>query len=136
MRISDWSSDVCSSDLAAVDQLARRRRRATAPVTLLDQRHRQTAAGRVIRGPCAIDTATDDQQIELTSGQCSRVADKRKSGSHEHFWLRKCEPRTSRITWGILTAIRSPRVAPQALYRGRSEERRVGKEGVSEVRSR
>src|SRR3546814_8359084 len=44
---------------AAVDQLARRRRRATAPVTLLDQRHRQTAAGRVIRGPCTIDTATD-----------------------------------------------------------------------------
>src|SRR3546814_11067895 len=86
---------------AAVDQLARRRRRATAPVTLLDQRHRQTAAGRVIRGPCAIDTATDDQQIELTSGQCSRVADKRKSGSHEHFWLRKCEPRASRLPWGI-----------------------------------
>src|SRR3546814_15801908 len=63
MRISDWSSDVCSSDLerlvdqahvavlqvaqAAVDQLRALRRRAAGEVVALDQRCAQAAAGRV-----------------------------------------------------------------------------------------
>src|SRR3546814_18859858 len=109
MRISDWSSDVCSSDLAS--GLAREQR---------DQGGDQLLIGLVEqqgRGQLALKTA--DKLCDL--GWIGRANhDRRRS---EHFVAKRGVPRES---GGVGAEKR----------RLRSEERRVGKECVSTCRSR
>src|SRR3546814_3788985 len=53
MRISDWSSDVCSSDLSGAPAPARRRSRTSAPGTSAPCRRPRCATGRSSPGSCA-----------------------------------------------------------------------------------
>src|SRR3546814_1243026 len=67
MRISDWSSDVCSSDLAAEqDELAREIDPAENPA---DQRHNQILGQRTgDRREGAADDGTDRQVDDIAAG--------------------------------------------------------------------
>src|SRR3546814_16015765 len=94
MRISDWSSDVCSSDLAL------RMNRLMTTHTIREA----VAADRDWLADCAVVMALETEHKRL-------------------------EPGTVRA--GIDAGIADP-----AKARYRSEERRVGKEGVSTCRSR
>src|SRR3546814_14140308 len=92
MRISDWSSDVCSSDLFApeIDHLLRRERVIHANHVLLDDR----------------------PLVQVRRNKMRR--------------------RTDQLHAALMRAM----IRLGALEAGRSEERRVGKEGVSTCRSR
>src|SRR3546814_7853506 len=109
MRISDWSSDVCSSDLSR--RLAR-----------LDS-CTGYFAGRPRRGGTLAETALDSG---ATGGNASRISDAQRQQvtdkKEEYYqpWLRDPAPTPG-----------APRTDE-----GRSEERRVGKECVSTCRSR
>src|SRR5215467_5283920 len=59
----------------AVDHFERVRRRPTAKVHALDERDRQASERRVPCGARAEDPAADDDEVELTIGQCSKVPD-------------------------------------------------------------
>src|SRR3546814_1867420 len=100
MRISDWSSDVCSSDLGGAPSAARLRqlrlRRRADPHLRGDQR--------------------PERRLAPYGGGAGRLLRRRRA------------PRARRA--GQLPAARLAEVQP------RSEERRVGKEGVSTCRSR
>src|SRR3546814_16184267 len=93
MRISDWSSDVCSSDLC-----------------------QNRAADRV--GSAADPGAAGNRQDSYGWAHDLRAGEARKEGGYRRQWSR-CDPEPARQG-----------------YRGRSEERRVGKECVSTGRSR
>src|SRR3546814_17623565 len=97
MRISDWSSDVCSSDLVPVDLVA---------------------AERVAQQAEAPRLAKDEGELPAGPGEigCGRV-----EGSEEAFQRRGASRRA---------------MAEQSRTQDRSEERRVGNEGVSKGRSR
>src|SRR3546814_17955238 len=90
MRISDWSSDVCSSDLAC----GARGQHGGLPVLL----------GAGDRGGLHLDAV---EKVQSAEQLCHRL------GAARHLRLIERGPRD-----------------------GRSEERRVGKEGVSTCRSR
>src|SRR3546814_17511895 len=90
MRISDWSSDVCSSDLA------RAKPAGCPPMPIM-------AARLYDKGKLVRDLGPD----EAIPDECAEG---------EFFWLGLYEPTPGEIE--------------------RSEERRVGKKGVSECRSR
>src|SRR3546814_13936503 len=100
MRISDWSSDVCSSDLIALLRIA----------------------GRMSEK--AIDTVIDRLEIGMPLDEIGRihaVAMAQQGGQSE--WI------IANIR-GLATGV----VEPNELMR--SEERRVGKEGVSTCKTR
>src|SRR3546814_13624682 len=111
MRISDWSSDVCSSDLFRQVALSRRR-------VVLEQeaevrraaefKHFDALCARLIRVACA---RRYEHAVALAQ---DLPADQQFAGHH------------------VIQAIGVVAVARQE----RSEERRVGKEGVSTCRSR
>src|SRR3546814_20724525 len=61
MRISDWSSDVCSSDLRGFDGLARIGRRGKAPIDTPEARGIIVAAHRQ---QCAADDAIGRQSVQ------------------------------------------------------------------------
>src|SRR3546814_13474389 len=128
MRISDWSSDVCSSDLAKaeIDQLAhfrvewreiRRGRAVTevefrfepkdapAQISTVDEIERHSA-GRKARRVDSVETVIPNNVVAVAAAVAKQI----KPGEL---------------------------IFPQGTIRfGRSEERRVGKEGVSTCRSR
>src|SRR3546814_11185527 len=70
MRISDWSSDVCSSDLlvmlqiaqAAMDQLGGGRGGGAGEIDAFGKDHRQTATGSIAGDAGAVHAATDDKE--------------------------------------------------------------------------
>src|SRR3546814_21185149 len=97
MRISDWSSDVCSSDLERIELMNR-----SNPLYVL----RKHLAEGAIRAAAQNDTGEIDTLLKL---------------------LR--DPYTEQPGYESYAA-----VPPE--WAGRSEERRVGKEGVSTCRSR
>src|SRR3546814_15027259 len=108
MRISDWSSDVCSSDLPAIDRLVP----ALKGVTLGDGALSSWHGG----GPC--DTGRIERAITAT-GVLARPL---KHGSEWGF---------QRLTGGKTVVVCDVGPPPP-----RSEERRVGKECVSTCRAR
>src|SRR3546814_12442521 len=114
MRISDWSSDVCSSDLRAVADDGGGQRRALAAILLIDVLHDLLAAlvlevdvdvGRLLAlgGDEALEQQVHARGIDL--GDAEAEADGRVGGR-------------------------------AAALAERSEERRVGEEWVSPCRSR
>src|SRR3546814_17208734 len=112
MRISDWSSDVCSSDL---DPFARNTYDVTArfdDVTGLLVNDNVKVAGVVVGKVTSV--STDDGQAVVSM----QIDD-------DHDDLPKDS--SAAIRWRKLIGQR---------YVYRSEERRVGKEGVSKCRSR
>src|SRR3546814_14158385 len=117
MRISDWSSDVCSSDLQIegfgirLDDAITRERRT------LRARYRLVSADN---GQVLLDAAAaSDAGIDVTTSEYATIAAEQTA--------------LERLSEDIADQI-STRVA---LYiRNRSEERRVGKECVSTCRSR
>src|SRR3546814_14391549 len=96
MRISDWSSDVCSSDLVAVE-------------------------GRALVQKLALDEAAKEKAL----GQ--DVA---------HQMRQAVRPRERVAGMIILGNEAADRNAREVVEQRRSEERRVGKEGVSTCRTR
>src|SRR3546814_16603856 len=100
MRISDWSSDVCSSDLGAARQVA----------GVMPAVRRQSGRGQLGTAPLLpfgqfLDGIDADAELDQVQG---------------HHGSGKRRPETP---WGND-------------FRARSEERRVGKEGVSTCRTR
>src|SRR3546814_5053859 len=76
MRISDWSSDVCSSDLVIITAAAGHRTRDADSKHVVDQRHvehRQQAAA-VIVADLALDIAFEPAEIGLGGDQVNDAA--------------------------------------------------------------
>src|SRR3546814_16078492 len=103
MRISDWSSDVCSSDLAAIDRIVgqaaiRRTRAVTSAVEPVDQidhpfeieRVKALDHRRIVRTADALELVGQADQLEDIVGNVRRrsraapgfVLDKSVSGTH------------------------------------------------------
>src|SRR3546814_20152559 len=103
LRISDWSSDVCSSDLLAVE----------ACENLLRVARTQLFTPGGLRGAriSAEDQNGVDRQLDLLSLSVARLLRRSSCGDYAD-------------------------VAVRQSVKSRSEERRVGKEGVSTVKSR
>src|SRR3546814_19322470 len=102
MRISDWSSDVCSSDLAAELRLHR-----LLPVTDAEQRDAR------------IEDRLRDARATLVDHRRGAAREDDATGSHPfEGFLGRVERRDLAVDAGLADAA------------GRSEERRVGKEGV------
>src|SRR3546814_16417928 len=108
MRISDWSSDVCSSDLGA-------ERRTRPPGSSRNRRRRGRARGR----PCGAPPPCCPQARRRAAGW-------RRSAGKGGAWS---SPRFSATPEHIAHGCILTRC-------GRSEERRVGQEGVSTCRTR
>src|SRR3546814_15212426 len=113
MRISDWSSDVCSSDLHAHEGDGRERR--AQPLEILSE-----AAGVEGRG----ENRTADIHAALHRRMIIRVERR-----HEGDIRLALEP-VEHLRSGIEKGVDRLRLEP------RSEERRVGKECVSTCRTR
>src|SRR3546814_15832116 len=96
MRISDWSSDVCSSDLAWLP----------------------------CRSPYLLRLSViDDERL-------------RRNGSHGYAASSPAAPGSQRALFDSSPRLKPHRIFKQKQVSSRSEERRVGKEGVSKCRSR
>src|SRR3546814_19681754 len=121
MRISDWSSDVCSSDLE--------------PPAHVDRR---PSGNRLCesRGGAPGDRPGEAllRRAWLAADRCDTAIDRGNRGDH-HELLRQ-----ARRCRGVMAAAASPAVANQLMAPKapalRSEERRVGKECVSTCGSR
>src|SRR3546814_11084412 len=117
MRISDWSSDVCSSDLVA--ELC-----GIKPAIAGPWKHLQTLTGGV-----------DDIAV-IVSAKCAgaRIDDRTVVGQREIAFAghRPVERVAGRVDIALRHLLR---VAPGA-HADRSEQRRAGKEGVSTCRYR
>src|SRR3546814_14843733 len=114
MRISDWSSDVCSSDLLAETQARNGRLDIRAP-----------AAGLVLTRD-----VEPGQIVSAGSGVLFRVA----LGGQMEMQAKLAESDLARLSVGVPATV-TP-VGTDKQFKGRSEERRVGKECVSTCRSR
>src|SRR3546814_11258175 len=114
MRISDWSSDVCSSDLAR----------------------------RAFRGTGGGGGARPDRPGTLDFGEARRSSDPRESGGAEPFLPCRgagggaARRRRGRKIVGRRADRRSDRARRRSCDGNSSDERRVGKECVSTCRSR
>src|SRR3546814_17474445 len=119
MRISDWSSDVCSSDL--LDKSAGQR--VLGPVAATGQRQcaAKGQAGRLVAG-CMVGVIEAEPK---GYGLVSAVANIRDLRGRHKLLAHVHAPPT----------IRAPKPKPSAAS-SRSEERRVGDECVSTCRSR
>src|SRR3546814_19914520 len=119
MRISDWSSDVCSSDLEVVDRgVVERKRPADHADTwivldLLEVLERLALAGLVVQD--------DDFVVRV-----GRLLQDRVDAACKQIQAIPGRDQQAHQRRGLGNAIRDPR----------SEERRVGKECVSKCRSR
>src|SRR3546814_10997012 len=111
LRISDWSSDVCSSDLRGADDFAVR----IVAADLRDDRRDLGRGAAVVLDADARDAASDRPDAALVQAARGRLAD----DDHRPLvaGLHAC---VDRVDGGAL----------------RSEERRVGKEGFSRCRTR
>src|SRR3546814_14958251 len=119
MRISDWSSDVCSSDLQAAVSVALLGGKGAGRRSRADADDRGT--GRKRRGAelvCAL--------VELCTGQRRGCCD--LAGLRQHGWR-------VHVTGGGRSGLGRGR-GSHVHFARRSEERRVGKECVSTCRSR
>src|SRR3546814_15541433 len=118
MRISDWSSDVCSSDLAENET----------QLTILDV---GWEVGQLLATDCWLAAAvrTADQVVVVTT---ATVPGMRRAGVAMDLLAGHWQPEQ------IAIAVRGPRRKkwPRGLEHARSEARRVGKECVSTCRSR
>src|SRR3546814_19237881 len=69
MRISDWSSDVCSSDLAGfIDKLAGPRSEAWAPFIVREQMNPTAAFDRLWAGPMGRNLGTLVTLVRIATG--------------------------------------------------------------------
>src|SRR3546814_14047390 len=109
MRISDWSSDVCSSDLPATPVVVFRLAHLGAQATLVQH---LAGTGQLVAA---------QQVIELPR----RMGDGAGVGGIALFRLRSAARGGNKVG-----------IAVEVAAIGRSEERRGGKEGVSPCRSR
>src|SRR3546814_13952541 len=122
MRISDWSSDVCSSDLLIADGIAKRlhslsRRHGTAPIERI--RHKRVGEGYPVFAGCeSVAHSSMNAMLDHDTGFCAEQAQLVIAGFHSAVEIRPGEK------------------CPHTFFADRSEERRVGKECVSTCRSR
>src|SRR3546814_13637835 len=123
MRISDWSSDVCSSDLRAVDQA-------------------QVESRGILLVKANIGDAGNSEISDGIDAQCDPEAagDERKCGDHVFDILDDARGNAALVQHPekIVAEAAGPlagRVENERLL-VRSEERRVGKGGVSTCRCR
>src|SRR3546814_6681865 len=108
MRISDWSSDVCSSDLVAV----------------ISKRAKDLDESEV-----------DGYVLGYTAGNDVSERDWQKADLQ--WWRAKSSDTFTAVGPWIDTSLKPEKIEVQGLISGRrSEERRVGKECVSTCRSR
>src|SRR3546814_11601297 len=116
MRISDWSSDVCSSDLALLGVFGQREERLEHTVGVADQRLRDAVVADAGKTPLAVGRAefVDEGLSVLRAGRMGESADVECGDSGRH---------ARALVWNGCSGHRSLR---------RPEERRVGKECVSE----
>src|SRR3546814_11522744 len=123
MRISDWSSDVCSSDLIA-------------PVALHRRHHgggRHPASGRIgqtqyLQRSCTVRQPANEAAFLQAGDQPVDAGLRLEAQGLLHFLERRRH-----------AVARQPRIDEEqefGLFLRRSEERRVGKECVSTCRSR
>src|SRR3546814_20519736 len=142
MRISDWSSDVCSSDLTLSARL-----RQGAP-RHEQQTHRGTRRHRLCRTPSDFEAmragpSTDRAQPQPGCTLCALPAARRATGELRCLRQRGTGTRLSRRRCGDQSD-RYPqrerqlrtRLSPCPFRTERSEERSVGKECVSTCRLR
>src|SRR3546814_16799106 len=117
MRISDWSSDVCSSDLVSRHQAV------------------AVAAQQPRRLPCAPEAQRGlEALLRLREERALRRRDAGDAEGAQHR-SRALRPRLARPPGSSLQSLQARRAAA-ALPQARSEERRVGKECVITSRSR
>src|SRR3546814_20330405 len=119
MRISDWSSDVCSSDLRRLDPAHPRQIDAAGPVGPVVACDQQVPGGTVAQCGGARLAGRDGDEHRVDGGKAVAAAAHRGAGM-------KPAP--------VSSAVVSNSGRPTTLER--SEERRVGKECVSTCRSR
>src|SRR3546814_20904394 len=123
MRISDWSSDVCSSDLPVIakagDLAALLTNLEDGDVLFIDEIHRMAPAVEEILYPAMEDRALDIMIGEGLSARSVRI-------DLPKFTLVGATTRP-----GLLTTPLSDRFGIPVRLIFRSEERRVGKECVS-----
>src|SRR3546814_16770876 len=102
MRISDWSSDVCSSDLTDPDCSYR------------CAYYLQNSMNKAGKGYCDVDHTTGDVDVKLTNNLW-----------RQSTWYNERKPcEDNGFIWYEVS------------HSDRSEERRVGKESVSQCRHR
>src|SRR3546814_16633944 len=117
MRISDWSSDVCSSDLDRSDAIRR---------NLVTQRHEQEVAARAALGLDRVDRG-DASQCGTDRHRCKKLdTTARPHAAGERHGRQQAMPVAARM------AVR----ADHRLARGRPGERRVGHKVVRTCGSR
>src|SRR3546814_17029137 len=113
MRISDWSSDVCSSDLVA-------------PVV-----------GELLQGAGILDAFRDHRQAEVmrhvddSLRDHLRIARRRQIGDEGAIDLQLGEGQTMQLPQRGVSGPEIVERQIEALQTDSSEQRRVGKEGVS-----
>src|SRR3546814_8842228 len=108
MRISDWSSDVCSSDLRSSgdgrSDTGQRRRRADSTDSVQLGRTRQTVRGSVFRGPSGVRGAGGPARVRRAAAGLERsqtaatdrvVAD--TTQQHAGIQRRRSEEHTSEL---------------------------------------
>src|SRR3546814_15017635 len=122
MRISDWSSDVCSSDLQPVEHVSSLRLipnlHVWRPADAFETAVAWKAAIERDTGPAAL--ALSRQNLDAQPRSEQHQADAERGGYV--LWEPKSEPEAVIIATG----------SEVQLGVKRSEERRVGKEGVSQ----
>src|SRR3546814_13167147 len=119
MRISDWSSDVCSSDLRSpflrqAEILAR-----LAPTCRADNAKSWSISADV----CVLDNSHAEQRCWLGEGRLP-------SGSPLYLRFASTEPRSGSRPFRHRSAGGARRYSSAFASASRSEERRVGKESV------
>src|SRR3546814_11571742 len=132
MRISDWSSDVCSSDLRLE---AGRREVGAAVIAEIGERHDTDVDPVAERLEDAGGGRTDTIAAGLVNHGSG--AERPGDGLRQRRQFRVLELRRQ-VAWigvgridDLLKRRVHPRMEVRAVSTGRSEERRVGKEGVS-----
>src|SRR3546814_14316175 len=129
MRISDWSSDVCSSDLKAlIEQLASKRDDLAS--RLAEQKLELDKATQIAAQHQKLSTDRQETVERLTKQNQERTSRISKLEA-EHVVL---EQRQARLNEEMIKAEDQVDLIKDILLG--SEERRVGKEGVSRCRSR
>src|SRR3546814_20890584 len=125
MRISDWSSDVCSSDLSAHHRLVRQNVDILHIILMAEQQQ----APRLVLIEIVRRVRIDDGRAQLRHHRSSSS----RIGFHSSDLLFSFAGAVMRKTRSPIFSSFPPPVTPRS---ARSEERRVGKECVSTCRSR
>src|SRR3546814_13785870 len=130
MRISDSSSDVCSSDLDAEDQQQPEKLRRIGLSDLLELRHRPPSAWN---WPL-VDQATKTRMTATTNASRPRSSAAAKPMNRRPCWLSAAEGLRSAPWRNAANTLPTPRAARPIPIAASSEERREGKEGCSKGR--